>query len=178
MHLGRILLLLPIFFFTTIIHAQNSGKYLKTKSSPNGTVYFIPPLSFKAQAGKNDLELDFTYFRTTEQTPNADTVLVHGSFFASEPAEAISGAAFRLGDQVVIENMQNQSRIMYIEQVKGKWHCRFNFTISLEDFFQLLQGEEVTFEMTVNGQRQQFAPKKKWYKCMATIRPVLKLELK
>lgn len=178
MHLKHIIIALACWLLPVLVVAQTSGKYLKTMSGAEGTVYFVPSLSFKAEGSKTRLELDFTHFRPASPNADADTVLVHGSLFSPQPVKVVEAFRFTFNDEKVAAATRSAANIMYIEQIKGRWHCRFNFTISLADFMALLAGENTGVSLLANGNALQYRAKKRWYKCAETVQPVLEIALK
>ncbi len=167
-------LLLSIFWCS----AQSSGKFLITRPLPDGTIYFIVPSEFPAQNEVGPLKLDFTYFHPAEPSPDSDTVVVNGSIYTRTPVKEITSIIFLPTAANPIKPL-DATQILYIEQVKGKWHSRFSTRIRRHELMQLLSmNSGVQIEIVAEQRTRRYVANSKWYKRARTLSPILSVEFR
>ena len=153
--------------------AQNSSKYLKSMAQEDYTLYFINPVEFKAEKSKSLLIPDFT-FQYDGNTP--EKVDLRFSVFSEAPLKETGKLSFRAGEETL--GSSSGLELMFLEQVKGRWHSRFTTSLPYSTLMKMLQaGENLVIGLSGQEAAMAFPADKQWEKASAVVKEIFVAEI-
>lgn len=171
--LSRFFFVIYFIFCTTLLFSQNSSKYLKTLKQPAGNLYYATPIKLKSTEQKTDLEIDFTLFYHKD---SSNQVLIHTSLYSKTPLERPDSVLFTFSDNKI---NTNTPKLLFVEQIKGKWHYRHESVVSFQEYQKITKKasdlQSITFFFP--DQKISFLPNKKFQKAGPIIYEIMRAEM-
>lgn len=171
--MGNKALLFVCVLTQTFLNAQNSSKYLKTLKQPAGNLYYATPIELKTK-DKTILEIDFTLFYHKDSLNN---VSVRYSIYSEKPISKLDSLGFLIDKTSILA--PDVPKLIYVEQVKGKWHYRYENIITLSQYLELIKQSAQASQIRLSTKEKTwlFIPTKKYKESGAIIYEIMKAEI-
>lgn len=136
-------------------------------------MYYATPVELKSK-DKIKLELDFTLFYHPD---SSNEVVIHYSLYSKKTIEKISQLSFLMPSKII--DAKDIPKLLFVEQVKGKWHYRYESKINLKEYFDLLQNSLLVNDIKLieHEHSYEFEPNKKFREGGQIIYEIIKAEL-
>lgn len=132
--------------------AVKAGKNLyETFLAGNGnTMYFLKPLTFKAQGGKGSVEMDFTF---SHKDISSDTVAIKFSLFDEQVLKSVDSMRMISGTTSVLFKSLTH---MFSDRGHGEYINRFSTTTGLDNLKALFDHTDWSIKVYSNGQSRTY----------------------
>lgn len=171
MYMVNKIIVVGLIFAGLTIQAQNSSKYLKTLKQTAGNLYYATPTELKSPQGVK-MDIDFTLFYHKD---SSNQVLIHTSLKHKKPIDKLQVIQFEGLHPITSRN----PKLLFVEQIKGKWHYRYESVISMQEFLTLMQHSAAYtgIKYQLSPQDLLFIPNKRFKEAGGIIYEIMRTEM-